>query len=196
MTRVTAEDVVELYSGLLARGVQLWVDGGWGIDALLERQTRSHKDFDAIVAFEDLPDLTRFLSGRGFALEEIWPENRWVPCPELLDLIGREHPAVEAATAFVLKDDSGRELDFHVVRFDEHGRGMAAWNSAFVFAPEAFAGLGIVGGARVRCLSAETQMHTHTGYVLQESDMHDLRLLHDRFGIDYPDEVADLLSAR
>jgi lincosamide nucleotidyltransferase A/C/D/E len=47
----------------VARGVQLWVDGGWGIDALLERQTHSHKDFDAIVAFEDLPALTRFLSG-------------------------------------------------------------------------------------------------------------------------------------
>ena len=76
MTQVTAEDVVELYSGLLARGVQLWVDGGWGIDALLERQTRPHKDFDAMVAFEDLPALTRFLSGRGFALKVIWPENR------------------------------------------------------------------------------------------------------------------------
>jgi hypothetical protein len=41
-------------------------------------------------------------------------------------------------------------------------------------------------------LSAEVQMRTHTGYALTESDVHDLRLLHDRFGIDYPDEVADL----
>ena len=57
-------------------------------------------------------------------------------------------------------------------------------------------GVGIVGGTRVRCLSAETQMRTHTGYALKESDMHDLRLLHDRFGIDYPDEIADLFSAR
>ena len=193
MTQVTAEDVVDLYSGLLARGVQLWVDGGWGIDALVGWQTRSHKDFDAIVAFEDLPTLTRFLSGRAFALKEIWPENRWAPCPELLALIGRERPAVEAATAFVLEDGSGRELDFHVVRFDGYGHGMPAWKGDFVFPPEAFAGLGVVGGTRVRCLSAETQMRTHTGYVLQESDVHDLRLLHDRFGIDYPDGVTDLL---
>jgi hypothetical protein len=50
------------------------VDGGWGVDALLERQTRSCKDFDAIVAFEGLPALTRFLSGCGFALEETWPD--------------------------------------------------------------------------------------------------------------------------
>jgi len=196
VAQVTAEDIVELYSGLLARGVQVWVDGGWGIDALLGRQTRSHKDFDAIVGFEDLPALTRFLSGRGFALKEIWPENRWASYFEPLALIGREHPAVEATTAFVLDDESGRELDFHVVRFDEHGRGTPAWNSDFVFPPEALAGLGIVGGTRVRCLSAETQMRTHIGYVLQESDVHDLRLLHDRFGIDYPDEVANLLSAR
>ena len=111
-------------------------------------------------------------------------------------MIGREHPAGEAATAFVLNDGSGRELDFHVVRFDECGRGMPAWNSDLVFPPEAFAGVGIVGGTRVRSLSAEMQMRTHAGYELQESDMHDLRLLHDRFGIDYPDEVADLLSAR
>lgn len=193
---MTAEDVVELYSGLLTRGVQLWLDGGWGIDALLERQTRPHKDFDAIVAFEDLPALTRFLGGCGFALELIWPENRWAPCPGPPALIGREHPAVQAATAFVLEDELGRELDFHVVRFDEHGRGMPAWNSDLVFPPEAFAGLGTVGSSRVRCLSAETQMRTHTGYVLKESDLHDLRLLHDRFGLDYPDEVADLFSAR
>lgn len=196
MTQMMAEDVVYLYSGLLARGVQLWVDGGWGIDALLERQTRSHKDFDAIVAFEDLPVLTRFLGGCGFALKEIWPENRWAPCPELLALIGREHPAVEVATAFVLKDDSSCEIDFHVVRFDEYGRSIPAWNSDFVFPPEAFAGLGTVGSKRVRCLSAETQMRTHTGYALKESDVHDLRFLHDRFGIDYPDEFADILSAR
>jgi lincosamide nucleotidyltransferase A/C/D/E len=195
VAQVKAEDVVDLYSGLLERGVQLWVDGGWGVDALLGRQTRSHKDFDAIVAFEDLPALAQFLSERGFSLKLIWENNRWAPCPEPPALVGRERPAVEAATAFVLEDASGRELDFHVVRFDEHGRGTPAWAYDLVFPPEAFAGLGTVGGTRVRCLSAETQMRTHTGYALKESDVHDLRLLHDRFGIDYPDEVADLMSA-
>ena len=50
--------------------------------------------------------------------------------------------------------------------------------------------MGTVGGTRVRCLSAEMQVRTHTGYALEESDMNDLRLLHDRFGIDYPDGVS------
>lgn len=195
MTRATAEDVIELYSGLLAQGIQVWLDGGWGIDALLGWQTRPHKDFDAIVAFEDLPVLTRFLSGLGFELKLIWEENRWTPCPEPPALVGREHPAVEAATAFVLNDDLGRELDFHTVRFDEGGCGAPAWDSHLVFPPEAFAGVGTVGGRRVRCLSAEMQMRTHTGYALKQSDLHDLRLLHERFGVDYPEEVAEFFSA-
>ncbi len=195
MTRATAEDVIELYSGLRAEGVRVWVDGGWGIDALLGRQTRPHKDFDAIAAFEDLPALTQLLDSRGFALKLIWEENRWAPSSELLALIGRAHPAVEAATAFVLEDGSGRELDFHIVRFDEHGHWVPAWDSDLIFPPEAFAGVGTIGGTRVRCLSAEMQMRTHTGYAPKESDIHDLRLLHDRFGIDYPEEVADLFSA-
>ena len=61
---VTAEDVIELYSTLLERGIQLWLDGGWGIDALLQRQTRSHTDLDAIVAFDQLPALGRLLYER------------------------------------------------------------------------------------------------------------------------------------
>lgn len=195
MARMTAEDVVDLYSGLLARGVRLWVDGGWGIDALVGRQTRPHKDLDALVAFEDLPALTRSLGGRGFSLKLIWEENRWTPSPELLPLVGRERPAVEAATAFVLEDGSGREIDFHVVRFDEQDRGTPTWETDLVFPPGAFAGRGVIGGTRVRCLSAEAQMRTHTGYALKESDVHDLRLLRERFGIRYPDEVADHFSA-
>jgi Aminoglycoside-2''-adenylyltransferase len=79
LTLATAEDVIELYSGLRAEGVLVWVDGGWGIDALLGSQTRLHKDFDALVAFEDLPALTHFLGARGFTLKLIWENNRWAP---------------------------------------------------------------------------------------------------------------------
>jgi lincosamide nucleotidyltransferase A/C/D/E len=72
-----AEDVVELYSLLLEQGVQVWVDGGWGIDALLQEPTRPHKDFDALVQFGDLASMIDLLAGEGFALKEIWGENRF-----------------------------------------------------------------------------------------------------------------------
>src|SRR5438874_707818 len=101
---VDGRDVAELYQVLLHEGVQVWVDGGWGVDALLERQTRPHKDFDAIASFDDLPVLAAVLADRAFALKVIWEENRWVAHPESVPLIGREAPHRSVATAFVLSD--------------------------------------------------------------------------------------------
>jgi lincosamide nucleotidyltransferase A/C/D/E len=189
-------DVVDLYLALLHEGVQLWVDGGWGVDGLLERQTRPHKDFDAIAAFDDLPVLAAVLADRAFALKVIWEENRWVAHTEPVRLIGREDPCRSVATAFVLSDPVGREIDIHAVRFDEAGRGVPAWNSDFCFPVEAFDGVGVIEGVSVRCLSPEMQMRTHTGYELQEKDVHDLRRLHERFGVDYPEEHAFLRAGR
>ena len=36
-----AEDVISLYKRLLTDGYQVWLTGGWGIDALLGEQTSS-----------------------------------------------------------------------------------------------------------------------------------------------------------
>jgi hypothetical protein len=33
-------------------------------------------------------------------------------------------------------------------------------------------------------------MQTHTGLQFQDKDMQDLRRVHERFGIDYPEELA------
>ncbi len=182
------EDLIEIYASLLKHGVQIWIDGGWGVDALLERQTRPHKDLDAIVAFDDLPAMTAVLSERGFVLKHIWDENRWLRHEGRVLLIGTGETGGEVATAFVLKDALGREIDIHVMQFDEHGCGTPAWRSIVSFPADAFTGHGVIAGSSVRCLSAATQMRTHTGYPLQEKDIQDLWLLHQRFGVDYPEE--------
>jgi lincosamide nucleotidyltransferase A/C/D/E len=43
---VRAEDVLAVLDRLGAAGVAVWLDGGWGIDALLGRQSRAHADAD------------------------------------------------------------------------------------------------------------------------------------------------------
>src|SRR5512144_1971459 len=118
---MNAEDVVEFYKLLLEHGVQLCIDGGWGVDALLEQQTRHHKDLDAFVAFDDLPMLTSVLSQHGFRLKEIWSENRWRKHNGHVPLIERDESSDEVATAFVLKDTQGREMDIHVMYINEDG---------------------------------------------------------------------------
>lgn len=193
---MNAEDVVELYLLLSKRGVQLWVDGGWGIDALLNNQTRSHKDFDALVRFDDLATMVESLAERGFGLKGIWPENCWVFHSVRVRLVGGGNPASEeVATAFVLRDGNGRELDFHVLNFDGRDYRIPAWNSDFNFPLDAFDGRGSIAGTPVRCLPARTQMMTHTGYELQDKDLQDLRLLHERFGIEHPEEHTHLFPA-
>jgi lincosamide nucleotidyltransferase A/C/D/E len=175
--------------------VQLWVDGGWGVDALLGQQTRPHKDLDALVVFDGLPALAAALAGRGFQLKEIWSENRWAPCPAVVPLIGSDQPEGRAvATAFVLRDAGGLELDVHAVRFDERGDGVATWDTDFVFPAEAFEGRGVIAGTPVRCLSAAMHMQTHIGYTLKDKDIQDLRNLHERFGVAYHKDQAHLFS--
>jgi lincosamide nucleotidyltransferase A/C/D/E len=186
-----AEEVIALYTLLTERGVRVWVGGGWGIDALLTEQTRSHKDFDALVPFDDLGALADVLADRGFTLKEIWEENRWVPHPVRLQLIGKaHHRGSDVATAFVLRDGTGRELDVHALMFDSRGYGIPAWNADDSFPPDALGGRGVIAGTPVRCLSARMQMATHSGYTLQAKDLHDLRLLHERFGLPYLEEQA------
>jgi lincosamide nucleotidyltransferase A/C/D/E len=179
-----AAEVSALYTMLVEHGVQVWVDGGWGIDALLGEQTRPHKDFDALMGFDDLATLTDVLAHRGFTLKEIWEENRWVVHAVPLPLIGRTSPAgSEVATAFVVRNAQGHELDVHVLTIDSHGTGLPAWNADVTYPPDALAGRGVIAGTSVHCLSAHMQMATHTGYALQAKDLQDLRLLHERFGV-------------
>ena len=47
-SEMTSSALVELLQLLADAAVPVWLDGGWGIDALLERQTRSHRDVDII----------------------------------------------------------------------------------------------------------------------------------------------------
>jgi lincosamide nucleotidyltransferase A/C/D/E len=37
-------DVIDIYSALDRQGINIWIDGGWGVDALLNKQSRPHKD--------------------------------------------------------------------------------------------------------------------------------------------------------
>jgi len=91
---VNAEDVIRIYALLSTHGIQVWLNGGWGMDALLGEQTRPHKDLDIFVQLEDVIRMRDLLTRDGFSLKELWSENRWA-----IDL-----NQVKTATAFVLHD--------------------------------------------------------------------------------------------
>ena len=51
-----AVEVVRLLDLLEGEDLVAWLDGGWGVDALLERRTRSHDDLDLVVVLDDVPE--------------------------------------------------------------------------------------------------------------------------------------------
>ena len=180
---VHAEDVISIYQRLLADGIQVWLTGGWGIDALLREQTRPHKDLDVIMLVDDVVRMRELLGRDGYGLKELWSENRWV-----VDARG-----AETATALVLQDSEGREIDAHAMRLDDRGNGFPAWEAeGLVFDRQDLAGEGMIAGLAVRCLAPEMQMLRHTGYELPDVQLRDLELLHERFGFEYPDEHSRL----
>jgi hypothetical protein len=132
-----------------------------------------------IVLLDDVVRIRDLLSQDGYDLKELWSENRWA-----VDAHG-----VEVATAFVLQDSEGREFDAHAMRLDDQGNGVAAWEAeGFILRRQDLAGEGTISGVAVRCLSPEMQMLSHTGYELPDEQLRDLERLHEKLGVEYPDE--------
>jgi len=50
VTAMPASRVLMILDVLAAAGAQAWVAGGWGVDALIGRQTRRHHDLDLVVS--------------------------------------------------------------------------------------------------------------------------------------------------
>jgi len=177
---IHAKDAISIYQSLAANHIQVWLTGGWGIDALLQEETRPHKDLDVIMLLDDIAPMRDLLGQNGYSLHYLWPENSWD-----VDSHGTETP-----TAFILQDLDGREIDVHAMRMDDRGNGIPAWadDQGFVFKREDLAGEGIIAGVAVCCLSPKMQVLCHTGYDLPDVQSRDLGRLHDRFGVECPTE--------
>lgn len=175
---VSAQDAISIYKRFSNKSIQIWLTGGWGIDALLGVQTRPHKDLDAILLLDDIVRMCEILGHVGYNLKELWSENSWT-----VDKEGNK-----TATAFVLHDKEGREFDAHAIRLDEQGNGIPAWvgSEDFIFSSEDLAGAGKIAGYQVKCISVESQVRCHAGYELPEKQVRDLEWLHFKFGAQAP----------
>jgi lincosamide nucleotidyltransferase A/C/D/E len=166
-----AADALALYDALGVAGAPVWIMGGWGVDALVGRQTRLHHDLDVLVEIENLERLRLCLIDLGFVLQYAWDdETMWI-----------RHDSwsspLEQPTAFVCAHADGREVDVHVVRQSDDGSVEMLWRAPYEFAAAGLGATGLVRGQSVRCLSRETQLQAHTGYELPAHHRQDVDLL-------------------
>jgi lincosamide nucleotidyltransferase A/C/D/E len=161
---ISAERAAPLLERLALAGVRAIVDGGWGVDALLGRQTREHDDLDLVVALADCPRVLAALAPLEFAIRE---DERPVRC--------------------VIASPRDERLDLHTVTFDAQGGGVQPQpnGGSFRYPPEGFVA-GEIGGRPVECVSAPVQLLCHLGYDATEKDARDVLALCERFGLRVP----------
>ena len=160
---MTAADVHALLSIIRDAGAEVWIAGGWGIDALIAEQTREHRDLDLLHRSEQEPQLLAALTGAGFTETVDWRPIRFVLA----------HP------------DSGLELDLHPLAFAEDGSAEQASpdpEQPFRYPASCFV-TGTVAGVTVPCISAEQQVYFHQGYQPSDRDLQDMAQLRRVFGI-------------
>jgi lincosamide nucleotidyltransferase A/C/D/E len=101
---------------------------------------------------------------------------------------------VEWPSSFVLRDDAGRKIDCHPLRFDENGDGWqanAAGGAPYRWPRDGLAGLGRIGGVAVPCITPELQLRWHVYPEFDDFDWRDVTRLAKRFDLDVPPQLRD-----
>ncbi|WP_206446164.1 nucleotidyltransferase domain-containing protein [Agrococcus sp. KRD186] len=135
-----------------AIGEPVWIAGGWGVDALVGRQTREHRDLDVLVPAARLEAALAALAELGCEVETDW-------LPVRVEVAGARlrvdlHPVIERSDALVQRVLDG-ELCYPIERLTT----------------------GLIGDRPVRCIDVELQRELHSGYEPRAADVHDLARL-------------------
>jgi lincosamide nucleotidyltransferase A/C/D/E len=163
-----ANEVVKVLQSLESASVQCWVDGGWGVDALLGRQTRTHSDLDLVIRRECTSAARDTLQQLGYVHDQQatpgWPAR------------------------LVLRTAAGQQIDLHPVVIDGAGNGWqeiapGAWG---LYTAQGLTGTGMIAGHPVDCLTPELQLQQHLGYAWTIKDRQDMERLAERFGLALP----------
>ena len=158
--------VMSLCHTFEAAGLAFWVDGGWGVDALLGEQTRPHSDLDLAVHFADIALFHRALEPLGYRRLDR-PEDRvWNP---------------------VLQHPTDGSVDLHGFVLDASGNGVLGEPSENAMYPAgALGGVGKLGDVAVRCIAAPFVLQFRNGFEPRAVDYHDVAALCARFGLERP----------
>ena len=165
---MTAEDVLTVIQLLNQNGIEIIIDGGWAVDAVLGEQTRPHEDLDLAVFHEDVPKIRSLFEALGY--QEVPRDDSW-------------------ECNFVLGDNQGHLIDFHSCTFDSEGKNIFGVK----YPLESLQGSGIIGDLPVRCIPPDILVKFHSGYELDENDYQDVKLLCEKFGLQIPEEFEEFV---
>jgi lincosamide nucleotidyltransferase A/C/D/E len=161
---VDAAEVLRVLDALDAAGVRAGITGGWGIDALLRRETRQHGDLDLGVSNHAVDAAVAALEPLDYVVE--------------LD----ERPARVGLVSEVGK------VDLHPIVWDPSGAGVQTGldREYFAYPAGSLDAEGEIGGRIVRCGTPELQVAFHSHYEPREHDRRDMAALAAAFDLALP----------
>lgn len=137
-------------------GIRYWVEGGWGVDVLVGKQSRAHRDIDIDFDAAHEAVLLGRLQQAGYRITTDWRPCRVEP----------HHP------------EHGY-IDVHPLQISESGNAkQAAPNGGWYQFQAGWFTTAVFEGRKIPCLSAQAQLLFHSGYDLREVDEMDIALLH------------------
>lgn len=150
---MTTADVVAVIEALDAAHVRAWVEGGWGIDALVGHQTREHDDVDLAIDS----------AGDGF--------ERAVAA---LTAMGYSVTIDDLPVRLVVETSDGRSVDLHPLHFAVDGSAVQSGHARdYPYPADGFT-IGRIGDRDVPCLTVALQIDFHSHYDPRPVDHHDL----------------------
>ena len=161
---MTAGAVLEVLDALEAAGVRAGITGGWGVDALLRRETRPHGDVDLGIGEETVTSAIDALARLGYVVE--------------LD----QRPARVKLTG-----PNGR-ADLHPIAWDADGAGRQTGleGEVFDYPPGSLDAIGVIDGREVRCGTPALQLTFHSHYAPRDHDRRDMEALAAAFDLQLP----------
>jgi lincosamide nucleotidyltransferase A/C/D/E len=176
--RLTAEtmesaEVLRVLDALDAAGIQSGITGGWGIDALLRRETRAHGDVDLGVGSDAIHAAIVALRPLGYVL------------------------AVDERPARVVLASGDGQVDLHPIVWDAAGVGVQTGldGETLDYPAGSLDAEGEIGGRPVRCGTPDLQLTFHQHYAPREHDRRDMAALASAFGLVLPRSYSDRRGA-
>ncbi len=168
------EELLLVVERLESEGIPYWLAGGWGVDALVGRCTRRHKDIDIVI--DDF-------------------ERNETRVRKAFHALGFDHVTLDKGGVWMprrsnFEDDAGHRIEVLDIDWD-HLREVFALDPArepeSTWPVEELAlevlTVGAINGRHVPCLTSGAQLLFHTGFPLEGTGRSDVSLLQSEFGM-------------
>ena len=151
----TKEDLMAVIGILENAGITYWIDGGWGVDILAGKQTRTHRDIDINFDAQYTEKLLNLLLECGYEVDTDWE-------PVRIELYSEKYGYLDIHPFVLNKDGTAKQADLE-----------GGW---YEFEKDLF-GNAVFEGKTIPCISVKGQKIFHSGYDLRDKDKHDISIL-------------------